>query len=236
MSYGPDQILDGVGKSDYERYLKLSELLQLQPVKESWKHRDELLFTVVHQTSELWLKHASAEAGQATAYLKDNQIRSALRLFPRILLAIKYCHESLDMLEQMSPWDYQQVRRALGHGSGFDSPGMNSIRKAIPPLGVEFNRLLGVEKIDLIQLFLRHTEFEDLYLLAEALIELDERMYMWRHRHFKVVERSIGLKVSGTQGTPVEILSRLNNFTFFPELWDARTAITNHAIAEEGEN
>ena len=236
MSYGPDQILDGVGKSDYERYLKLSELLQLQPVKESWKHRDELLFTVVHQTSELWLKHASAEAGQAAAYLKDNQIRSALRLFPRILLAIKYCHESLDMLEQMSPWDYQHVRRALGHGSGFDSPGMNSIRKAIPPLGVEFNRLLGVEKIDLIQLFIRHTEFEDLYLLAESLIELDERMYLWRHRHFKVVERSIGLKVSGTQGTPVEILSRLNNFTFFPELWDARTAITNYAIAEEGEN
>ena len=236
MSYGPDQILDGVGKSDYERYLKLSELLQLQPVKESWKHRDELLFTVVHQTSELWLKHASAEAGQAAAYLKDNQIRSALRLFSRILLAIKYCHESLDMLEQMSPWDYQQVRRALGHGSGFDSPGMNSIRKAIPPLGVEFNRLLGVEKIDLIQLFIRHTEFEDLYLLAESLIELDERMYLWRHRHFKVVERSIGLKVSGTQGTPVEILSRLNNFTFFPELWDARTAITNYAIAEEGEN
>lgn len=236
MSYGPDQILDGVGKSDYERYLKLSELLQLQPVKESWKHRDELLFTVVHQTSELWLKHASAEAGQAAAYLKDNQIRSALRLFPRILLAIKYCHESLDMLEQMSPWDYQQVRRALGHGSGFDSPGMNSIRKAIPPLGVEFNRLLGVEKIDLIQLFIRHTEFEDLYLLAESLIELDERMYLWRHRHFKVVERSIGLKVSGTQGTPIEILSRLNNFTFFPELWDARTAITNYAIAEEGEN
>ena len=236
MSYGPDQILDGVGKSDYERYLKLSELLQLQPVKESWKHRDELLFTVVHQTSELWLKHASAEAGQAAAYLKDNQIRSALRLFPRILLAIKYCHESLDMLEQMSPWDYQQVRRALGHGSGFDSPGMNSIRKAIPPLGVEFNRLLGVEKIYLIQLFIRHTEFEDLYLLAESLIELDERMYLWRHRHFKVVERSIGLKVSGTQGTPVEILSRLNNFTFFPELWDARTAITNYAIAEEGEN
>ena len=236
MSYGPDQILDGVGKSDYERYLKLSELLQLQPVKESWKHRDELLFTVVHQTSELWLKHASAEAGQAAAYLKDNQIRSALRLFPRILLAIKYCHESLDMLEQMSPWDYQQVRRALGHGSGFDSPGMNSIRKAIPPLGVEFNRLLRVEKIDLIQLFIRHTEFEDLYLLAESLIELDERMYLWRHRHFKVVERSIGLKVSGTQGTPVEILSKLNNFTFFPELWDARTAITNYAIAEEGEN
>lgn len=60
MSYGPDQILEGEGKSDYERYLKLSELLKLQPTKDAWKHRDELLFTVVHQTSELWLKHATA--------------------------------------------------------------------------------------------------------------------------------------------------------------------------------
>jgi tryptophan 2,3-dioxygenase len=113
---------------------------------------------------------------------------------------------------------------------------MNSIRKAIPPLGVEFKRMLNAEKIDLVQLFVHHTEFENLYLLAEALIELDERMYLWRNRHFKVVERSIGLKVSGTQGTPVEILSRLNSFTFFPELWDARTAVTNYAIAQEGEN
>ncbi len=236
MSYGPDQILDGEGKSDYERYLKLSELLKLQPTKDAWKHRDELLFTVVHQTSELWLNHATAEANQAADHLKNDEIRYALRLFPRLFLAIKYCHESLDTLEQMSPWDYQQVRRALGHGSGFDSPGMNSIRKAIPPLGIEFKRLLNAEKIDLVQLFVRHTEFENLYLLAEALIELDERMYLWRNRHFKVVERSIGLKVSGTQGTPVEILSRLNSFTFFPELWDARTAVTNYAIAEEGEN
>jgi len=82
MSYGPDQILNGEGKSDYERYLKLSELLNLQPVKETWKHRDELLFTVVHQTSELWLKHATAEAGQAASFLANNEIRPALRLFP----------------------------------------------------------------------------------------------------------------------------------------------------------
>jgi hypothetical protein len=31
-------------------------------------------------------------------------------------------------------------------------------------------------------------------------------------------------------------LARLNSFTFFPELWDARTDLTNYAIAEEGEN
>ena len=236
MAYGPDQILEGAGNTDYERYIRTVELLNLQPVPETWKHRDELLFTVVHQTSEIWLKHCTAEAIQAVEYLKKDEIRPALRLFPRMMLDIKYCHDALDMLEQMSPWDYQQVRRALGHGSGFDSPGMNSIRKAIPGLGIEFKRLLAAANLDLVQLFVRHTEFEDLYLLAEALVELDERMYLWRHRHFKVVERSIGLKVSGTQGTPVEILARLNSFTFFPELWDARTDLTNYAIAEEGEN
>jgi len=32
------------------------------------------------------------------------------------------------------------------------------------------------------------------------------------------------------------VLSKLNSFNFFPELWDIRTTITNHAIAEEGEN
>ncbi len=236
MSYGADQILTGAGNSDYERYVRTVELLNLQKGPDEWLHRDELLFAVVHQASELWLKLATSEVNQAVEYLAEDKPRMALRLFPRILLGIKYCHESLDMLEQMSPWDYQQVRRALGHGSGFDSPGFNSIRLAIPGLWTEFQRALKKENLELLQLFLNHEEYDELYLLAEGLLEIDERMYLWRSRHFKLVERSIGAKVSGTQGTPVEVLGRLNSFIFFPELWDIRTTITNYAIAQEGEN
>jgi len=103
MAYGPDQILEGAGNSDYERYIRTVELLNLQPQPETWKHRDELLFTVVHQSSELWLKHCTAEAIQAVEHLKKDEIRAALRLFPRMMLDIKYCHDALDMLEQMSP-------------------------------------------------------------------------------------------------------------------------------------
>jgi tryptophan 2,3-dioxygenase len=136
----------------------------------------------------------------------------------------------------MTPWDYQQVRRALGHGSGFDSPGFNSIRKAIPTLGKEFNRLRGESNVELLTIFLEHEKYDELFSLAQALLEIDQAMFLWRQRHFKIVERSIGTKVSGTQGTPVEVLSKLNSFNFFPELWDIRTTITNHAIAEEGEN
>jgi tryptophan 2,3-dioxygenase len=236
MTYGPDQILEGLGKSDYERYIRTEELLALQKGPDEWLHRDELLFTVVHQASELWLKLSVAEVYQVANYLADGNFRMALRLVPRILLCIKSADESMDMLDQMTPWDYQQVRRALGHGSGFDSPGFNAIRKALPLLGKELQRLVVAEKIELLTVFLEHEKYGDLYSLAQALLDIDQAMFMWRQRHFKIVERSIGTKVSGTMGTPVEVLSQLNTFNFYPELWDIRTTITNYAISQEGEN
>ena len=54
MSEDPSTpILPGPGASDYERYLRTDELLALQKEPEERVHRDELLFTTVHQTSEL---------------------------------------------------------------------------------------------------------------------------------------------------------------------------------------
>ena len=39
------------------------------------------------------------------------------------------------MLEHMSPWEYTEVRKVLGHGSGFDSPGFKELRRVAKPLG-----------------------------------------------------------------------------------------------------
>ena len=47
-------------------------------------------------------------------------------------LCLRYITGQLDMLEQMSPWEYQTIREVLGHGSGFDSPGFRSLRAALP--------------------------------------------------------------------------------------------------------
>jgi tryptophan 2,3-dioxygenase len=229
MSYAKPPVLSGSGKSDYENYLRTAELLSLQKNSDQWEHRDELLFTVVHQTSELWLKLASAEVREATEELRQNNLREPQRLLSRAVLCIHQTHNALDVLEKMSPWDYQQVRRALGHGSGFDSPGFNQLRRIIPELGIEFRKLLEINQVDLLQLFLNDRKYEDLFQLAEWMLELDERISLWRLRHFKVVERSIGSGVRGTQGTPVEVLEKLNSFTFFPELWGIRTQITNYA-------
>ena len=56
-----EPVLPGPGASDYERYLRTDELLSLQKSAPERNHHDELLFTVVHQSSELWLKLAGTE-------------------------------------------------------------------------------------------------------------------------------------------------------------------------------
>ncbi len=53
-----------------------------------------------------------------------------------------YVIAQLEMLEALSPWEYQAIRKVLGHGSGFDSPGFRQIRRVTPPLGQAFNAKL----------------------------------------------------------------------------------------------
>jgi tryptophan 2,3-dioxygenase len=227
-------VLPGPGASDYERYLRTDELLALQKLPGERAHHDELLFQVVHQSSELWLKLAWSEIEQATAHLRAGEIAPALRLLRRSILCLKLITEQLDMLELMDPWEYQEIRKVLGHGSGFDSPGWNELRRAMPQLGQAFHELRRARQLSLVDVYRRGRELEDLYQLAEALTELDERATVWRVRHLKVVERIIGGEVVGTQGTPVELLAGLVHSKFFAELWDVRNELTELAKAEQG--
>jgi tryptophan 2,3-dioxygenase len=229
-------ILPGPGASDYERYLRTDELLALQKTADERNHHDELLFQVTHQSSELWLKLASAEIETATGQMQAHDLRAAIRSLRRSILALKLITEQLDMLEQMSPWEYTSgVRPVLGHGSGFDSPGWNELRRAVPQAGEAFHELRRADGLSLVDVYRRAREFEDLYELAETLIELDERAVTWRIRHIRVVERIIGGEVVGTQGTPVELLAGLTHRKLFPELWDVRNELTELAKEEEEE-
>ena len=230
-----EPILEGKGASDYERYLRTDELLSLQKTPEEQVHRDELLFQTVHQSSELWLKLASNETAEAAALVERDEIPGALRLLRRASLALQLITAQLDMLEQMSPWEYQEVRAVLGHGSGFDSPGFRSLRAVVPALGQAFSALVRKADLTLEELYVHGREHEELYQLAEALTELDERLMLWRVRHYKVVARIIGDEVVGTQGTPVELLGGLIKQTYFPELWAVRNRLTSRAIAEGAE-
>ena len=75
-------------------------------------------------------------------------------------------------------------------------------------------------------------EHEDLYQHAELLLSWDERIALWRMRHYLVVARVIGDQVVGTQGTPVELLGGLIKQRFYPELWQARNRLTELANQE----
>jgi tryptophan 2,3-dioxygenase len=225
--YAP--ILEGPGGSDYERYLRTDELLALQKGPDDWVHRDELLFQTVHQSSELWLKHAWVEVEEATRLVEARDLAGALRLLRRANECLAYVTGFLEHLELMSPWEYQEVRRVLGHGSGFDSPGFREIRRVSPPLLDAFNALRRERGLSVLEVYTRGREHEELYQLAEALTEWDERVGVWRFRHFKVVSRIIGEDVVGTQGTPVELLAGLIKHKMYPELWSVRTELTELA-------
>ena len=124
-----EPVLPFPGASDYERYLQTDALLALQRTPEEWAHRDELLFMTVHQSSELWLKLACAEVEEATRLVEARTLRPALRLLRRAAACVKYVEGFLEHLELMSPWEYQTIRKVLGHGSGFDSPGFREVRR-----------------------------------------------------------------------------------------------------------
>jgi len=226
-----EPILAGEGASDYERYLRTDELLALQKSSEQQVHRDELLFQTVHQASELWLQLAWTEAEQATRLIEAGELGAAERLLRRSLGCLDYVIAQLEMLEALSPWEYQAIRKVLGHGSGFDSPGFRQIRRVTPPLGQAFSARLRAKGLSVVELYRRGREEEDLYQLAELLIGWDERIPLWRMRHYLVVARVIGDTVVGTQGTPVELLGGLIKQRFYPELWQARNRLT--ALANE---
>ena len=226
-------VLPGKGASDYERYLRTDDLLVLQKEPEERVHHDELLFQTVHQSSELWLKLAVEEVETAIEHLRRGEIPPALRLLRRSNLCLQFITGQLEMLEQMSPWEYQTIRKVLGHGSGFDSPGFRRVHRVSPQLGEAFHALRREAGLSIVELYTRGREFEELYQLAEAVMEWDERVNVWRFRHFKVISRIIGDEVVGTQGTPVELLGGLIKKKLYPELWQARNELTSLANEEE---
>ena len=225
-------MLPGEAASDYERYLNTEELLALQKTPDTWVHRDELLFQVTHQSSELWLKLSWNDSEEAVRMIEDGDLRGALRLLRRASLCIRFLIPQLEMLEHMAPWEYQEIRKVLGHGSGFDSPGWNELRRIFPRLGQAFHAKRREAGLSLVDLYVQGRDHEDLYQLAEALLELDEQAQLWRMRHYQVVARTIGDSVVGTQGTPVELLGRLVTKTSFPELWEVRNELTARSKAE----
>jgi tryptophan 2,3-dioxygenase len=103
----------------YASYLDLGRILAAQhPASEA---HDELLFIIVHQASELWLKLCLHELTAARECIEADNLRPAFKMLARVARAQQQLIQSWDVLSTMTPHDYSAIRPHLGASSGFQS-------------------------------------------------------------------------------------------------------------------
>lgn len=105
----------------YGSYLAIDELLTLQRPRSDGPEHDELLFIVIHQVYELWFKELLHELDHVVALLEAGDLVRAQHTLKRILTILKVQVAQLDILETMTPLEFQSFRARLEAASGFQS-------------------------------------------------------------------------------------------------------------------
>jgi len=105
----------------YNSYLKVDELLTLQQPRSDGPEHDELLFIVIHQVYELWFKEILHELDHVRGLLDVNDAHRAQHTLKRVLTILKVLVAQLDILETMTPLEFQSFRQRLEQASGFQS-------------------------------------------------------------------------------------------------------------------
>lgn len=257
----------------YGGYLRLRELLACQ-TPQSTEH-DELLFVILHQTMELWMKQAIHEIGAAQAEIRGGDLEPAYKHLARVSRIQAVMTQTWDILATMTPADYLTFRNLLGTSSGFQSTQFRALefrlglkdaaflrfqpegsdeRKMLedalsaPSLYDDVITQLAKSGFDIpesvyqrapgapyvaspavetawLTVYRDTQKYWSLYQLAEKLLDLDDALLTWRHKHVLTVERIIGRK-RGTGGTEgVGYLQQTLTRRAFPEIWSLRTEL-----------
>lgn len=255
----------------YGGYLALDRLLTAQhPISDE---HDELLFIVIHQAKELWLKQSVAELRAARALVAADRLAEVHKILSRVSRIQSVMTQSWDILATMTPADYLKFRGVLGTSSGFQSAQFRLVEfllglkdgghlrfqtegsaphaALLEALGQrslwdEANAALtraGFSLPDHVlnrdwtqpyqpdpsveaawaEVYRAPERLWPLYQFAEKLVDIDDALATWRHKHVVTVMRIIGTKrgTGGTAGVPY-LQSTLARRAF-PELWTLRT-------------
>jgi len=257
----------------YASYLGLDQLLAAQhPASD---RHDELLFIIIHQTKELWLKEIIHEVRLAKGLIQAGETEPAYKALARVSRIQSIMTLSWDVLATMTPADYLSFRDGLGTSSGFQSwqfrtleyllglkdashlsfqdEGSEALAQLTAALEAPslYDDVLGrmashgltipadVRARDVTQLYAPSEAVEDawlavyrdttryweLYQLAEKLVDLDDALLTWRHKHVLTVQRIIGGR-PGTGGSDgAGYLQRTLQRRCFPELWSVRSRL-----------
>jgi tryptophan 2,3-dioxygenase len=257
----------------YADYLDLDTLLSVQ--KPRSERHDEMLFIVMHQTKELWLKEIIHEVLLAKRLVVSGDLEPAYKALARVSRIQTVMTLSWDVLATMTPADYLSFREDLGTSSGFQSHQFRRLEYLLGLKDAAFLRFHterpealadltsalespslydealaqlskhglklpdSVLKRDFKETYAPSPEVEEawlavyrdtrkyweLYQLAEKLVDLDDALITWRHKHVLTVERIIGRR-RGTGGTEgVAYLASTLERRCFPELWSVRTRL-----------
>jgi tryptophan 2,3-dioxygenase len=244
----------------YADYLNLDQLLSAQqPLSDL---HDEMLFIVIHQTKELWMKELLHELKLAIGLVEADRFAEAYKAMARISRIQAVMTLSWDVLSTLTPVDYLKFRNVLGTSSGFQSEQFREIefrlglkepnfvnhyadgsreRAALqealeqPSLREASHAALERAGFDLgdrsveavakawLEVYRDAERWFDVYELAEKLVDIDDALASWRHKHVLTVERIIGNKqgTGGSAGAPY--LRKTLEKRVFPELWALRT-------------
>ncbi|MEO5974226.1 MAG: tryptophan 2,3-dioxygenase family protein [Ilumatobacteraceae bacterium] len=221
----------------YMSYLKIDELLTLQEPLSSGPEHDELLFIIIHQSYELWFKSLLHELRQAKRTLEAGDTHLSLGLLGRVRTILKTLVGQVDILETMTPLQFNTFRDRLAAASGFQSRQFRQLETVLggrepvqeglwqSVIGylatrdhVPSNASHGVNDM-LVSVYRNDPEAA---LLLERLVDIDEGLQEWRYRHIKMVERTIGTKMGTGGSSGAQYLATTLFQPVFPELWQVR--------------
>jgi len=246
----------------YADYLRLDQLLSAQqPLSDL---HDEMLFIVIHQTKELWMKQMLHELRLAIGLVEADRFAEAYKAMSRISRIQAVMTLSWDVLSTLTPVDYLKFRNVLGTSSGFQSEqfrelefrlglkepnflnqyeegsrGRTILQVALaePSLRDASHGALERAGFDLgdrsveaiarawLEVYRDADRWFDLYELAEKLVDIDDALAAWRHKHLLTVSRIIGGK-PGTGGSAgAAYLASTLSKRAFPALWNLRTEL-----------
>ena len=103
----------------YGDYLGLDAVLGAQHLRSG--HHDEMLFLVIHQVSELWMKLVLHELQAAVRQIQKDELEPGFKMLARMSRVQSQLKQAWDVLSTMTPADYVAFRDSLGHSSGFQS-------------------------------------------------------------------------------------------------------------------
>ena len=235
----------------YADYLKLPDLLTCQQPLSTL--HDEMLFIIIHQTKELWMKQMLHEVGLAIELIRSDKFAPAYKALSRVSRIQSVMTLSWDVLATLTPVDYSKFRGVLGTSSGFQSAQFRELEYR---LGIRDPKFLdyyegGTEGHERLKAALAQPSLWDvadearrragaeswlavykdadrwfeLYQLAEKLVDMDDALAGWRHKHVVTVERIIGGKTGTGGSSGVKYLESTLTKRAFPELWSLRTEL-----------